>query len=279
MRSSSSSTPSTSSRATRTATSHGAWKAASGSCRIDEERRPVPARIYTIPLSHPSVAAVGMLGQQGIEHREVSLPGGLHPAVLRARGFRGNTVPALRWEDGTRVQGSRAISRALHDRAPERGLSPADPDRRAKVEAAERWGEEALQPIPRRLIRRGLRDHLRQRQWFADVASPFPLPRVTGALLTPLVPVFIKQSGATPARVAQDLAELPALLDRVDELLAEGTIGGPRLNAADWQIGTSVRALLAFEDVGALVAGRPAEQHARRVEPDHPTIPAALNRP
>ncbi len=77
--------------------------------------------------------------------------------------------------------------------------------------------------------------------------------------------------------MAQDLAALPALLDHVDELLAEGTIGGPRLNAADWQIGTSVRVLLAMEDVSRLVAGRPAEAHARRVQPDYPEIPAALS--
>jgi hypothetical protein len=79
--------------------------------------------------------------------------------------------------------------------------------------------------------------------------------------------------------VAQDLRELPALLDRVDELIADGTLDGPQLNAADWQIGTSVRALLAFEDVGPLVASRPAERHARRVQPDYPTIPAALTPP
>jgi glutathione S-transferase len=236
----------------------------------------VAVRVYTIPLSHAGLCAVGMLEQNGVEFREVSLPGGLHPVVLRALGFRGATVPAMRWSDGSRVQGSRAIAAALHEHAPERELFPADPAARARVEAAERWGEEVMQPIPRRLIRRGLRDHLRQRQWFADVASPFPAPRITGAVLTPLVPLFIAQAGATPARVAQDLAELPALLDRVDELLADGTIGGPRLNAADWQIGTTVRMLLAFEDVAVLVAGRPAEAHARRVQPVYPTIPAAL---
>ena len=218
-----------------------------------------------------------MLEQQGVEYREVSLPGGFHPLILWGLGFRGATVPALRLSDGRRVQGSRAIAAALHEAGEEGGLFPADPELRARVEAAERWGEEVLQPIPRRLIRRGLRDHLRQRQWFADVASPFPAPRLTGALLTPLVPVFIAQAGATHVRVRQDRDELPALLDHVDDLLAEGTIGGPRLNAADWQIGTTVRMLLAFEDVAALVAGRPAEAHARRVQPDYPAIPAALS--
>ncbi len=218
-----------------------------------------------------------MLQQQGVDYRETSLPGGLHPAILRALGFRGATVPALRLTDGRRLQGTRSISAALHEAAPERGLYPADPELRTRVEDAERWGEEVLQPIPRRLIRRGLRDHLRQRQWFADVASPFPAPRVMGVLLTPLVPVFVAQAGATPERVRQDLAELPALLDRVDSLLADGTIGGLQLNPADWQIGTTVRMLLAFEDVTALVVGRPAEAHARRVQPQYPTIPAALS--
>ena len=234
------------------------------------------ARLYTIPLSHPALCAAGMLRQQGVAFREVSLPGGLHPVVLWARGFRGPTVPALRQAGGTRVQGSRAIAAALDKAAPERELFPVDPELRARVVEAERWGEQVLQPIPRRLIRRGLRDHLRQRQWFADIASPFPAPKLVGVLLTPLVPLFIRQAGATPERVARDLEEIPGHLDHVDALLADGTIGGERLNAADWQIGTTVRVLLAFEDVAALVAGRPAETHALRVQPDYPAIPAAL---
>lgn len=238
----------------------------------------MPARLYSIPLSHPALAAAGMLRQQGVPFREVSLPGGLHPVLLRAAGFRGSTVPALRLADGRHVQGSSAIARALDAEDPARELFPADPALRARVDEAERWGEQVLQPVPRRLIRRGLRDHLRQRQWFADVASPFPAPRVTGAVLTPLVPLFVAQAGATPERVAQDLAELPGHLDHVDALLADGTLGGPRLNAADWQIGTTVRMLLAFADVGELVAGRPAADHARRVLPDYPAIPAALTR-
>lgn len=235
------------------------------------------ARLYTIPLSHPGLCAVGMIEQQGIAYREISLPAGLHPVALWARGFRRPTVPALRWSDGTRVQGSRAISAALHAAAPERELFPADRGARARVDAAERWGEEVLQPIPRRLIRRGLRDHLRQRQWFADVATPFPAPWVMGVVLTALVPAFVAQADASRVQVRKDLAELPAVLDHVDALLADGTIGGPQLNAADWQIGTGVRTLLAFEDVGGLVAGRPAEAHARRVQPDYPAIPAALS--
>ena len=34
---------------------------------------------------------------------------------------------------------------------PEPPLFPGDPDRRAAVEAAEQWGDEIYQPVPRRL--------------------------------------------------------------------------------------------------------------------------------
>ena len=43
------------------------------------------------------------------------------------------------------------------------------------------------------------------------------------------------------------LEALPAQLDRVDALLAEGVIGGERPNAADFQIAPSVRLMLCFD--------------------------------
>jgi glutathione S-transferase len=187
------------------------------------------------------------------------------------------TVPALRLEDGQRVQGSRAIAAALHELRPEAGLFPEDPEARAAVQEAERWGEEVLQPVPRRMIRRGLRDSLAQRQWFARVASPLPAPRLVGVALTPVVPAFVAQVGATPERVRRDLAELGALLDHADALIADGVIGGDRPNAADFQIGTSLRMLLAMADAGDAVEGRPSEALARRIQPDYPPVPAALS--
>ena len=232
------------------------------------------ARLYTIALSHPGLAARGMLEQAGVAVDEVLLPGGLHPMVLKARGFPGVTVPAVRFEDGRRVQGSRLIAQALHAEHPRAGLFPADAAEQREVEEAERWGEEVLQPIPRRIIRRRLRDHLAVRQWFADVASPFPAPKVVGALLTPAVSAFVAQAGATPQRVQADLDALPAHLDHVDALIARGVIGNETPTAADWQIATTVRVVLAFEDLTHLVAGRPAEALARRLVPDYPAIPA-----
>jgi glutathione S-transferase len=217
-----------------------------------------------------------MLVFKQLPHRYVELLAGGHPPMLWALGFRGRTVPAIRLPDGRRAQGSLAIAQVLEQLAPSPSFYPAAPAARAAVADAERWGEAVLQPIPRRLIRWGLRRHLRQRQWFADVASPLPAPRLAGALLTPIVPVFAHVAGASDAQVRHDLDQLPDLLDRVDRLIAEGVIGGDRLNAADFQIASSVRVLLAMTDIARLVADRPAATLARRVVATYPVIPAAL---
>jgi glutathione S-transferase len=66
-------------------------------------------------------------------------------------GFPGKTVPAMRLA-GAKVQGTRAIARALDALVPSPPLFPADPERRRAVEEAESWGDEVLQGVSRRLI-------------------------------------------------------------------------------------------------------------------------------
>jgi glutathione S-transferase len=233
-------------------------------------------RLYGIALSHPVLGVRGMLERKGLAYRYVEVLGGAHPLVLFALGFTRATVPAVRLPDGRRVQGSLVIAKVLEELVPTPSLYPTEPAARAAAQEAERWGEGVLQPVPRRLIRWGLRHHLSQRRWFADVASPLPAPALMGLLLTPVVPVFVRQAGASDEQVQRDLAELPGLLDKVDSLLESGVIGGEDLGAADFQIGSSVRVLIAIQDVGHLVAGRPAEAFARRVVPDYSEVPAAL---
>jgi glutathione S-transferase len=217
-----------------------------------------------------------MLAFKRLAYRYVELLAGAHPPMLWALGFRGTTVPAIRLPDGRRVLGSLAIAHALEQLAPAPSLYPAGAAARSAVTDAERWGEAVLQPIPRRLIRWGLRRHLTQRQWFAEVASPLPAPRLSAILLTPVVPVFARMAGANDAQVKQDLGRLPELLDEVDRLIAHGVIGGDELNAADFQIAPSIRMLLAMTDIAHLVTGRAAATLARRVVADYPVIPAAL---
>jgi glutathione S-transferase len=97
-----------------------------------------------------------MLDRKGIDYKRVDLLPVISKGALRALGFPGVTVPALKF-DGERVQGSRDIARLLDRVQPEPPLLPADPDRRAQVEEAERWGDEALQPVARRILWNGMR--------------------------------------------------------------------------------------------------------------------------
>ena len=89
--------------------------------------RPVEAKLYVIPASHPSRTAMMMLDLKGIDYKRVDLMPVVAKGVLRAAGFPGVTVPALKI-DGRKVQGSREIARELDRVRPEPPLLPADPD-------------------------------------------------------------------------------------------------------------------------------------------------------
>ena len=114
---------------------------------------PMSARLYVTSLSNPSRAAIAMVAYKQLPHRVITLTSGFHPYLVRAAGFEGRTVPALRLDDGRRVQGSLAISRALDELIAERPLFPDEPGARRAVERAERWGNDELQPVPRRIFR------------------------------------------------------------------------------------------------------------------------------
>lgn len=219
-----------------------------------------------------------MLERKGIEHEVADLLPGFHPLILRLAGFRGSTVPALRI-DGRRVQGSLAISRALDEIRAEPRLFPSDPDQRRAVEDAERWGEQELQPVPRRIFRWGVATEQKLRRWMGREIVGVPAPGLMGALQAPVARAFARKVGATDEHVRSDLAGLPALLDRADQLIADRTIGASEPNAADFQIGPSVRVLMEFEDLAPLIEGRPAGELATRLLPDYPgPVPSFLPR-
>ena len=232
------------------------------------------ARLYTIVLSHPGHAARLMLEHKGIEHRVTVLPAGLHPALLRLVGFRGYTVPALKL-DGRRIETSLGIARELERVAPEPSLYPADPEARARAEAAERWGEAELQPLTRRMLRWTMTRQREPREWLARLAK-LPAPALQARTNLPLVRAFARAAGATDERIRQDLAELPAKLDRTDALIADGTISLERPNAATFQILTSVRSLELFRQLQPIVAGRPCGRLGRELLPELPQSPAEL---
>ena len=223
-------------------------------------------KLYSIALSHPARAAGLMLERKGLDYELVNLTPGSQRLALRLQGFPGRTVPALRI-NGRRVQGSLEVSRALDELEPERPLFPADPDERAAVEAAERWGDAVLQPVPRNLFRWCLARDGGLRRGFAELAG-MPAPGLAEHLMQPVAWYFARiVSGTTDESVQAQLAALPEHLDHVDGLIAAGVIGGEEPNAADFQIATTVRVLLNYPQLRPLIESRPAGELAMRITP------------
>ena len=232
------------------------------------------AHLYTVGLSHPGHAARLMLELKGIEHRITAFPPGMPPLLVRAVGFRGYTVPALKI-DGRRIQHSLDISRELDRLRPDPPLFPADPEARAAVESAERWGEAELQPVSRRILRWALTEQHEARLWLARDAK-LPLPALQAKITKPVARRFASASGASRERVAHDVAELPGKLDRVDALIGEGVLSADQPNAATFQVGTSVRALTSFPEIKPMIEGRPAGALAEALLPEWPEVPVRL---
>jgi glutathione S-transferase len=229
----------------------------------------VRATLFALPASHPSLAAQLMLEHKGVEYRRIDLVAATQRVILPALGFPRNTVPAIRLA-GAKIQGTREIALALDALIPSPPLFPADPERRREVEEAEAWGNEVLQPVPRRLVWNALRRDSSTLETYLEGASmgiPTPIAARTAA---PFVIASRRFNRATDEAAVRDLAALPGLIDRVDELIERGVIGGAERNAADYQIATSVSLLLTMDDVRPLIEGRPAERLARDVVKNQP---------
>lgn len=234
-----------------------------------------PATLYSLAVSHPALAARGMLAYKGIDHRVVNVVPGTQPVVLRVLRFPRYTVPAL-VIDGRRIQGSREISRALDELRPEPPLFPRDATARRRVEEAERWGEQVLQNVPRRIFRWMAAHHYVVRRWLAVDAAGIPL----GALLArPSLQarLFARAVGADDATIRADLAALGAHLAEVERLRDAGVIGGTQPNAADFQIASSLRSIAKLGDLAPYVEDHPAIRWATTVVPPLPgPVPSVL---
>jgi glutathione S-transferase len=231
-------------------------------------------RLYWQAVSHPSQAARKMLDLKGVDYKAVDVLPLQQRIHLRLAGFRGGTVPALK-VDGRRIQGSREIARVADELWPAPPLFPSDPELRARVEEAERWGEEHLQPAARRIGRFGAVLSMDVRLWGARAAN-MPAASVVARASGPLVRYYARaheldgRRGGTEEAVRADIAELPALLDRADALLADGTLALDPPNAATLQVLSSVALLDAQADLHPIIGERPAAKAARGLFPDYP---------
>jgi len=233
------------------------------------------AKLYAMPASHPSMAAALMLERKGVEYETAWLLLPFTGPILRLRGFQRRTVPALRI-DGRKIQGSREISAALDELTPEPPLFPRNETLRREVEETERWGDEVLQPAARRIevwqLRRDRRTVATQLADARSIQGARILinPRLAAGTSGATVAWYARLIGATDEAVKADLLALPSMLDRVDEAIASGVVGGEQPNAADFQIAPSLSLLMTVDELRPAIEARAAGRLARSLVPRYP---------
>jgi glutathione S-transferase len=227
--------------------------------------------LYVVHGSHPCAAVEKALTVKGIAYRKVEWPPPMH-APIQWTIFGARTVPGLKLsQDGggsEKISGSRAIMRRLDQLAPEPPLYPAEPEKRAAVQEAERWGDEVLQPLGRTLIWPALKHRPNAMVSYSE-GSKIPLPAGAIKLSAPFIArLACALNHANDDVARRDLQALPGYLDKVDAWIAGGTIGGVNHpNAADLQIASTIRLLMTLADVRPLLEDRPCGRLARQLFP------------
>jgi len=227
---------------------------------------PMRLKLYVVHGSHPCAAVEKAMSMKGLSYDVFEWPPPLHAPMQRVIvGAR--TVPGLKI-DGEKVSGSRTIMRRLEELAPEPPLFPADAEARARVEDAERWGDEVFQPIARELVWVGIKRSPAAMVSYSE-NSTLRLPAPAIRLSAPLIARLAARLNRTNDGVARsDLVALPAQLDKIDAWIADGTIGDSEYpNAADLQLASTIRLMLTFADARPLIEGRPCAELAMRLFP------------
>jgi glutathione S-transferase len=207
------------------------------------------------------------LDLKGLEYERVEfVPGQQAEPMQEIYGEGNHTVPGM-LVDGEPVHGSRAILERLETLVAEPVLYPSE-----EVREAERWGDEELQDLGRRMPWGALYFRPEAMGTFAG-GEPLDGPGTDFAIR--FVHGTWKYHKITAERLHEDLAGLPAKLAHVERLAAAGVIGGGQPNAADLQIGATLRILLNVGDLRPLLAGSAGERIARDLFAEYPgDIPA-----
>jgi glutathione S-transferase len=177
-----------------------------------------------------------MLEHKGIEFRRVNFPPGPHRVLVRLIGFPGDRVPAVKFEDGRRAQGTRELPRVLDELVPEPRLVSDDP----RVLEAERWADDVLQQWARRMVA-STGSHN------PDLLAGRGAGGRLGALLSPderlrrvMARLVLVAFGVTKEQQRDDRRRTGEILDRVDAWIADGVLNGERLHSADFAVASSL---------------------------------------
>lgn len=194
------------------------------------------ATLYGIPGSHAVRTGELMLEHKGVDFRRMNFPPGHHRVLVRLIGFKGDRVPAVRFDDGRRAQGTRELPRVLDDLVPEPRLVPDDP----RALEAERWADDVLQQWARRMVASaGARD--------PDALAGRGAHGRLGVLLTrherprrTVARAVLKAFRVTKEQLRDDRERTGEILDRVDAWIAEGVLNGDQLRSPDLAIASSL---------------------------------------
>jgi len=194
------------------------------------------ATLYGIPGSHAVRTGELMLEHKGIAFRRVNFPPGPHRVLVRVLGFPGDRVPAVKFEDGRRAQGTRGLPRVLDELAPERPLVPDD----AEGLEAETWADEVLQQWARRMVAStGAHD--------PDALAGRGADGRLGALLTrgdwsrhAVARAVLKVFRVTEEQERADRERTGEILDRVDAWIEAGVLNGDELRSPDFAVASSL---------------------------------------
>jgi glutathione S-transferase len=246
-------------------------------------------KLYVIPGSHAARAGILMLDHKGVPYERVDLLTLTHAVRVRLHGFDAGgqtrnagakrplalrfgdsmgTVPALA-ANGDRISTNHGIARYLDEHHPDPPFFPKDPKEREAVEEAERWGNETLQMAARRLaLAWAVRDPAGSARGAGDGRMGYLLYRSERArrLIIPMIGRLVFASGG--AAEQEILAELPAMLDRIDAWIADGVLSGEQPNAADFMIAPSLALLLYWPQARRMLEGRPALELVDRLLPE-----------
>ncbi len=221
--------------------------------------------LHALPPSHPCMTVAAALDRKGLEYERIDLPmtrEGHNPAMEEIYGEGNGTVPGVLF-DGEPVHGSVAILERLEDLRPNPPLYPEAIA--GEVHAAERWGDEELQDLGRRFPWGAL--HFRP-QALGIMGGGGELDPAGTDFAIRYVRAAWKYHGISCELLAADLRAFPAKLARIDDLAGRGVIGGEEPNAADFQIGATIRVIRSVADLEPLLAGTAAERVADAWFPD-----------
>ena len=194
------------------------------------------ATLYAIPGSHAVRTGELMLEHKGIPFRRVNFPPGPHRVLVRVLGFPGDRVPAVKFEDGRRAQGTRELPRVLDELVPEPRLVPEDP----RALEAEVWADEVLQQWARRMVASaGARNPDALSGRGADgrlgvlLSSNDVQRRVAASAVLVVFRAYKQQQRDDRKRTGE-------ILDQVDAWIDQGVLNGEQLRSPDFAVASSL---------------------------------------